>query len=139
MKRTVLVLLVAILGLGLVACGDDPVQTIGEELGLEQPCIDGVKAMLDAAQVVAGTLDDDIEDVDDLRSRSQAFVDAAPEAIRADVETVFDDLAEYMRINDDDPDAASALLETESYTAATDRIQAWLSDNCNVETSTTLG
>lgn len=137
MKRT-LVLLVAIFGLGLTGCGDDPVQTIGEELGLEQPCIDGVKAMIDAAQLVAGTLDDDIEDVDDLRFRSQAFVDAAPEEVRADVKTVFDDLAEYLRINDDQPEAASALLETERYTAATDRIEAWLSDHCEAETTTTV-
>jgi hypothetical protein len=126
-----------------VACSDADVQSVGEDLGVDQPCIDGAKAMLEVANATSWT---NVEDLDAMSARLQGFVDAVPEPIRVDVQRMFDGVDTYVHVYADhadelkepDPDqaavaavdAAGKALDTAEMHDAAERVTDWLADHC---------
>lgn len=125
------------------ACSDEDVQAIGEDIGADQACIDGAKAMLGVAQATTWT---DVEDIDGLSVRLQAFVDQVPEAISVDVRLLYERVDDYLHVyadhadelQEDDPDqaavdavdAAGKQLDTPAMHDAAERVTTWMADHC---------
>ncbi len=110
-------------------------------------CAQAVTAWSAAAAAVPAAMSGSAGDLDTTLAQLQAFADAAPEEIRADLVLVYQGYGAFMTAIQDsgyDPssgevpsadamaamEAASATLDDPEFTAASDRVSAWFDANC---------
>jgi hypothetical protein len=110
-------------------------------------CAQVVSAMGAAAAAVPQAMSGGGGDLDQSLAQLQAFAEAAPEEIRADLMLVYEGYGAYMAAMQDagyDPtsgevpsaeviaamEAASAQLSAPEFTAASERVSAWFETNC---------
>lgn len=110
-------------------------------------CAQVVAAMSAAAAAVPQAMSGEAGDLSTSLAQLQAFAEAAPEEIRADLMLIYQGYAGFMSAMQDagyDPSsgqppsaevitamqAASAKFQDPEFTAASDRVQAWFAENC---------
>ena len=110
-------------------------------------CAQVVAAMSAAAAAVPQAMSGGAADLDQSLTQLQAFAEAAPEEIRADLVLVYEGYGAYMAAMQDagyDPssgeapsaeaiaamEAASQQLSDPAFTAASERVSAWFATNC---------
>lgn len=110
-------------------------------------CAQAVAAWSAAAAAVPAAMSGSAGDLDTTLTQLQAFADAAPEEIRADLVLVYQAYGAFMAAIQDsgyDPasgevpsaeaiaamEAASATLDDPEFAAASDRVSAWFDANC---------
>jgi hypothetical protein len=145
----------------LAACsGDDDAETVspaagdgggdtGEVGGVfdAAECAQVVAAMSAAAASVPQAMSGSAGDLDQSLAQLQAFAEAAPEEIRADLMLVYEGYGAFLAAMEDagyDPssgevpppeaiaamEAASQTLSDPEFTAASERVSAWFATNC---------
>lgn len=110
-------------------------------------CAQAVAAWSAAAAAVPLAMSGSTGDLDQSLTQLQAFADAAPEEVRADLLLVYQGYGEFMTAMQEsgyDPssgeapsaeaiaamEAASQTLDDPEFTAASDRVSAWFATNC---------
>jgi hypothetical protein len=110
-------------------------------------CANAVAAMTAASAAVPQAMSGSAGDLDQTLAQLQAFAEAAPEEIRADLMLVYEGYGEFMAAMKDsgyDPssgmppppeaiaamEAASQKLSDPEFTAASERVSAWFAANC---------
>ena len=110
-------------------------------------CAQVVAAMSAAAAAVPQAMSGEAGDLSTSLAQLQAFAEAAPEEIRADLMLIYQGYGGFMSAMQDagyDPNsgqppsaemiaamqAASAKFQDPEFTAASDRVQAWFAENC---------
>ncbi len=110
-------------------------------------CAQVVTAMSAAAAAVPAAMSGGAGDLSTSLDQLKAFADAAPEEIRADLQTVYQAYGEFMSAMRDagyDPSSgqapppeviaamtqASQKFQDPEFKAASDRVQAWFTSNC---------
>ena len=158
-SRFVAVLIVGAFVLGSCGGGDDPetVSPAGGDGGGDTGVVGGafdaaecaqvVAAMSAAAAAVPAAMSGGAGDLSQSLDQLQAFAEAAPEEIRADLVLVYEGYGAFVAAMQDagyDPssgeapsaemiaamEAASQQLSDPDFTAASDRVSAWFATNC---------
>ena len=110
-------------------------------------CANAVAAMSAAAAAVPQAMSGSAGDLDQSLAQLQAFAEAAPEEIRADLLLVYEGYGEFMAAMQDagydpssgeapPPEAIAAMQEASlklsdaDFTAASERVNAWFATNC---------
>jgi hypothetical protein len=160
MKRSRFVVVMIVGVFVLAACGGgggsevaSPAADVGGDGGAVGGAFDAAKcaqvvtAMSAAAAAVPQAMSGEAGDLSQSLAQLQAFAEAAPEEIRADLLLIYQGYGEFMAAMQDagydpssgeppPPEAIAAMqqattkLQDPDFTAASDRVSAWFAENC---------